>query len=126
MVTKSKYKNPGLLNIYKLFLGLAILENILASWYLFSIPSKTRSGFLAGFSRQRIGAGFAILFVIGVYLFLLYDAFRSRKFLKFLTSRLEIILNVDVYHILIRSSLITIVVSSLVSILSYLFPDFLH
>ena len=126
MVTKSKYKNPGLLNIYKLFLGLAILENILASWYLFSIPSKTRSVFLAGFSRQRIGAGFAILFVIGVYLFLLYDAFRSRKFLKFLTSRLEIILNVDVYHILIRSSLITIVVSSLVSILSYLFPDFLR
>jgi len=126
MVMKSKNKRPDLLEIYKIFLGLAILEKILATWYLFSIPSKTHNTFLAGFSLQRIGAGCAIFFVIGVDIFLLYDAYRSQKFLKFLTSRLEPILNVDVYHILIRSSLIIIVVSSLASLLSYLSPDFLR
>jgi len=124
METKPKYKRPALLDIYKLFLGLGILENILAGWYLFSIPSKTQNTFLAGFSLQRIGAGGALLLVIGVYFLVLYDAFKSQKFLKFLTSRIEIILNVDVYNILIRSSLIIIVVSSLASILSFLFPGF--
>jgi hypothetical protein len=124
MVMKPKFKESTLLDFYRLFLGLAILENILASWYLFSIPSKALYVFLAGYSLHRIGAGFAIFFVLGVYIFFLYDSFRSRKFLKFLASRLEIILNIDVYHILIRSSLIIIVVSSLASSLSYLFPGF--
>jgi len=124
MGTKSIYKNLTLLNIYRLFLGLGILENILAGWYLFSISSKTKSVFLAGFSLQRIGAGFAIFFVLGVYIIFLYDSFKSRKVLQFLTSRLEIILNVDVWQILIGSVLIFIMSSSLASILSYFFFGF--
>jgi len=124
MASESKYKKPALLDIYKLFLGLAMLENILATWYLFSIPTKPQNVFLAGFSLQRIGAGFAIFFVFGVDIYLLYDAFRSQTFLKFLTSKLEIVINWDIYHIFIRLSLLIITVSSLASILSYLFPGF--
>jgi len=124
MVSESKPKKTALIDIYKSFLGLAMLENILATWYLFSIPTKTKNAFLAGFSLQRIGAGIAIIIVLGVYIFLLYDACRSQTFLKFLTSKLEIILNLDVNHIFIRLSLIIITASSLASILSYLFPGF--
>ncbi len=91
MESKSAYKSPALLAIYKVFLGIGILEAVLAARYLFNIPSKTQAVFLAGFSRQRIGAGGVLLLLSGVYIFLLYDAFRSKKFLKFLTSRLEII-----------------------------------
>ena len=127
MALKPKFKSINLLCFYKLFLGVAILENILATWYLFSIPSKTLDVFLAGYSLQRIGAGFAILLVLGVYIFLLYDSFRSQKFLRFLTSRLKSILKIDVYHILLRSFLIVIMVASLARLLFYLlymFPDF--
>jgi hypothetical protein len=87
MVIKPKLKSTSLLNIYESFLGLGILENILAAWYLFSLPTKTTRVFLAGFSLQRIGAGFVIIIILGVYIFLLYDGFRSRKFLKFITSQ---------------------------------------
>jgi len=124
MVMKLRKQSFGLLDFYKLFLGIAILENILAVWFLFSIPSKTKFIFLAGYSLQRVMAGFVIFLVIGVYIFLLYDAFRAQKFLQFLTYKLDIILNVDVYHIVIRSSLIIIVISSLASVLSFLFPAF--
>jgi len=127
MAVKPKFKSITLLDFYRLFLGLAILENILAVWYLFSIPTKTKNAFLAGFSLQRFGAGFAIFFVLGVYVFLLYDSVRSRKVLKFLTLRLERILKNDVYHILIRSTLIVIMGCSLARLLLYwlyIFPDF--
>ena len=124
MDINSKNKNKFLLNIYRFFLGLAILENILAAWYLFSIPSKTQKVFLAGFSPQRILAGLAIFLLSGVYVFFLYDTFKSQKILKFLTSRLESILKIDICHIIIRSSLIIIMVSSLASSLSYLFLGF--
>ncbi len=69
MVKKLEKKNLALLNIYRFFLCLGILENILATWYLFSIPTKTKIVFLAGFSMQRIGASFAIFFLMGVYFF---------------------------------------------------------
>jgi hypothetical protein len=121
---KSEFKLLTLLDFYRLFLGLGILENILASWYLFSLPSKTRTVFLAGYSLQRIGAGFMIFFVLGIYIFLLYDTCKSQKFLKFLTAKLEIILNIDIYCILIRSSLTIIMIYSLASLLFYLFPNF--
>jgi hypothetical protein len=82
MATKLKFKRVTLLDFYRLFLGLGILENILATWYLFSFRSKTQNVFLAGFSLQRIGAGFAILLVLGVYIFLLTDSIQSQRFLK--------------------------------------------
>jgi len=40
MAVKPKFKSITLTDYYKLFLGFAILENILATWYLFSIPQK--------------------------------------------------------------------------------------
>jgi hypothetical protein len=127
MTVKPKYKSITLLDFYRIFLGIAILENILAAWYLFSLPSKAQKVFLAGFSLQRLGAGFAIFFVLGVYIFLLYDSIRSQKFLKFLSSSLERILKKDVYHILIRSALVIVMVSCLSRLLFYwlyMFPDF--
>ncbi len=122
MTAKPKLKGPALIDVYRFFLCLGILENILASWYLFSLPSKTQTVFLAGFSLQRVGVGFAIFFVLGIYIFLLVDSCRSRKLLKFITSRLEIILNVDVFHILIRSSLAIVLIASFVCLFFYLFP----
>jgi hypothetical protein len=127
MAMKSKLKRLTLLDFYRLFLGLGILENMLAGWYLFSLPSKAQKVFLGGYSLQRIGAGLAICLVLGVYIFLLYDSFRSQKFLKFLTARLESILRNDVYHILIRSVLVTILAASLARLLFYwlyMFPDY--
>jgi hypothetical protein len=124
MTMKSKLKPLILLNCYRLFLGLGILENILAAWYLFSLPSKTQKVFLAGFSLQRIGAGMVICFLSGIYVLFLFDSFKSQKILKFLTTRLESILKVDVYHIFIRLSLIIIMTASLASSLSYLFQGF--
>src|ERR1035437_8946623 len=124
---KQKFNNIPLLVFYKLFLGLGILENILGAWYLFSLPSKAQKVFLFGYSLQRLGAGFAIFFVLGVYIFLLYDSIRSHKFLKFLTSSLERILKKDVYHILIRSALVIVMVSCLSRLLFYwlyMFPGF--
>jgi len=98
MATKPKLKRLTLPDFYRIFLGLGIIENMLAGWYLFSLPSKTQNVFLAGYSLQRIGAGLAICFVLGVYIFLLTDSFRSKKFLKFLTAWLESILKNDVYR----------------------------
>ena len=121
---KSKLRLLTLLNLYRFFLGLEILENILAAWFLFSIPSKTRSVFLAGYSLKRIGAGFVILFVIGIFFFLLYDSLKSQKFLKFFTSKLEIILDVEIYHILIGLSLFIIIIFCLAGLLFFLFPTF--
>ena len=127
MATKSKPKKPTLIDFYRLFLSLGILENILAGWYLFSLPSKTQNVFLASYSLQRIGAGLAIFFVLGVYIFLLTDSIRTQKFLKLLTTKLESILKIDVYHIVIRSALIIIMVCSLARLVLYwlyMFPDF--
>jgi hypothetical protein len=127
MATKLRLKRLTLLDFYRLFLGLGILENILAGWYLFSLRSKTQNVFLAGFSLQRIAAGFAIFLVLGVYVFLLYDSIQSRKFLKFLASRLERILKRGIFEILGRSALIIIMVCSLARLLFYwlyMFPDF--
>ena len=123
MATKLKPKSHTLLDFYRLFLASAIFEGALALWFLFRIHSETRNAFLANFSMQRIGIGFAILLVLGVFIFFIYDSFRSQKFLKFLIPRLETILNVDIFQIFIKSSLIIILISSLVSILFYLFPD---
>ena len=123
MATKSKLKSFTLLDFYRLFLGLAIFEGLLALWFLFKVPSETRNAFLASFSLQRVGMGFSLLLVLGVLIFSLYDSFRPQKLLKFLTSRLESILRVDAYHILIQSCLVILLISSLASILFYLFPD---
>jgi hypothetical protein len=78
---------------------------------------------VANFSLQRIGIGFVFIVVLGGFIYSLYDAFKSQKLLKFLTSRLEIILNIDVNHIIIKSSLILLLISSLASISFYWFPD---
>ena len=121
---KSKLKSLTLLDFYKLFLGLAILEGILALWFLFRIPSEIQNAFVAGFSLQRISIGFAILLVLGVFIFSIYDSFSSKKFLNFLTSRLESILNIDVNHIIIKSSLVLILISSLGCIIFYWIPNF--
>lgn len=119
-----KLKSIHLLDVYKFFLGFSIFAGILALWFLFKVPSETQNAIFASFSMQRIGIGLAILFVLGVFIFSFYDSFRSQKFLNFITSRLELILNQDVYHILIKTSLIVILTSSLASTLFYLLPDF--
>jgi len=59
----------------------------------------------------------------GIYFFAL-RCIQIPKFLNFLMSRLERFLDVEVYHIPIRLSLIIIMVSSLASTLSFLFLGF--
>jgi len=123
MAVKPKFKSVTLLDFYRLFLGLAILEGLLALWFLFRIPSETRNSFLANFSLQRIALGFVFIVVLGVFIYSLYDSFKSQKLLKFLTSRLAIILDYGFNHTLIKTSLILILISSLAGILFYWFPD---
>jgi hypothetical protein len=123
MVVKLKFKIITLLDFYKLFLCLAILEGSLALWWLFRIPSETRNTFLANFSLQRIGLGFVIIVVLGVFIYFLYDSFKSQKLLAFLTSRFAIILDFDINHTLIETALIIILTSSLASLLFFWFPD---
>ena len=124
MATKSKSRPLALLDLYRIFLSLGVIENILAAWYLFSLPSKTQKVFLAGFSLQRLGAGGAVFLVVGIYIFLLVDSFRARRFLKFIVPRLEPLLDNDVYRTILKTSLIVIVVSSLATSLSFLYFEF--
>jgi len=105
MALKEKFKSITQLDIYKLFLGLAIIEGFLALWFLFRVPSETRNSFLANFSMQRIGLGFVFIVVIGAFIYSLYDSFKSQKFLHFLASRLATIFESNVNGILIKSSL---------------------
>ncbi|HVM70987.1 MAG TPA: hypothetical protein VMT91_04455, partial [Anaerolineales bacterium] len=123
MAMKPKIKSITLLDFYRLFLGLAILEGFLALWFFFRIPSETRNAFLVNFSWQRIGIGFVFIVVLGVFLFSFLDSFKSQKFLKFLTSRFAIVLDYDINHTLIKTSLMLILICSLAGILFYWFPD---
>jgi hypothetical protein len=121
---KSKLKSTSLLNLYRIFLGLAIIEGILALWFLFRIPSESRNASLFNFSLQRVGIGFAILLILGIFTLALYDSLSSnKKSLKFITTRLETILGSDISHIIIKTILIIILVSSLASLFFYWFPD---
>jgi hypothetical protein len=120
---KSKPKSLSLLNLYRVFLGLAILEGLLALWFLFKIPSETGSASLFNYSLQRIGMGVVILLVIGLFLLALYDSFSSRRLLHFLIPRLETILGLEISHVIIKSSLSIILASSLASLLFYWFPE---
>jgi len=124
MITmKSKNKPLALLKLYRYFLGFAIIEGVLALWFLFRVPSETRNVTFFNFSLQRFGIGFAILLVLGMFISFFYDSLRSQRLLKFITTRIEAILSFDISHIIIKSSLIIILVSSLASILFYTFPD---
>ncbi|MGD0750965.1 MAG: hypothetical protein ABSA23_06105 [Anaerolineales bacterium] len=123
MALKPKFKSITLLDFYKLFLGLAILEGFLALWWLFRVPSEARNTFLANFSLQRISLGFVIIVVLGVFIFALVDSFKSQKLLAFLNSRLATIFDFEINHTLIKTALIFILTSSLASLLFYWFPD---
>ncbi len=120
---KSRLKSLSLLNLYRVFLSLAIIEGVLALWYLFRIPSETQSASLFNYSLQRLGMGFAILIVLGFLVFALYDSLSSKKLLKFLTARVVSILEHDLSHIILKASLIIILASSLTSLFFYWFPD---
>jgi hypothetical protein len=113
MAIKSKLKRLTLLDFYKLFLGLAILEGVLASWFVFRVPSKAGSAFLAGYSRLRIGIGAAAVFVLAVLILLLLDSFFSRRFPKFLASWPASILSKDVNRTIIKTSLAFVFIISL-------------
>lgn len=116
-------KHLSLMDLYRCFLGLAIIEGMLAFWFLYRVPSETQSGFLFGFSLPRIILGIAILFIIGLFLLLLFDSLKSQKTLKSLQNKLQYIVRNEIYLVPIKSLLIIILVSSLASILFYLFPD---
>jgi hypothetical protein len=120
---RSKLRLFSLLNLYRVFLGLAVLEGVLALWFLFRIPSETRNASLFNYSLQRLGMGFVILLLLGIFIFFLFDSLGSGKFLHFLTARLDTVLGLDISHVIIKTSLIIILVSSLASLLFYLFPD---
>jgi hypothetical protein len=119
---RSKLKSLSLLKLYRVFLSLAILEGVLALWFLFRIPSETQDASLFNYSLQRLGMGFAILLVLGILVFALYDSLRSKKLLKSLTARLEIILGHAIAHIIFKTSISLLLVSSLASLLFYWFP----
>jgi hypothetical protein len=120
---KSKPRSISLLILYRIFLGLAILEGLLALWFLFRIPSETGSASLFNYSVQRIGMGVVILLVIGSFLLALYDSLSSKRLLHFLIPKLETILGLNSYHIIIKTSLSIILASSLASLLFYWFPE---
>jgi hypothetical protein len=126
MARKLKLKLPALFDFYRLFLGLAIFEGLLALWFLFRIPSEAGSAILAGYSLQRIGSGLTILFILVIFIFLLLDSFLSKKLLKFLASRLEPILEMDASRTIIKSFLIIVLSTSLIIILFFLFPSLLQ
>ena len=72
MTANSQRKVFSLTNLYRLFLGMGVIENSLICWYLFSLPTKTERAFLIGYSLKRLSAGSAILLGIGLYIFLFY------------------------------------------------------
>lgn len=120
---ESKPKSFSLLNLYRIFLGLAILEGLLALWFLFRIPSETGSASLLNYSLQRIGMGVVILLGMGFFSLALYDSLGSKRMLHFLIPRLETILGLNISHVIIKSSLSILLASSLASLLFYLFPE---
>ncbi len=124
MTANSQRKVFSLTNLYRLFLGMGVIENSLICWYLLSLPTKTERAFLIGYSLKHLSAGSAILLGIGLYIFLFYDSFKSCKFLKILTARLQGIIKNDTVHFIIRISLIITSVSSLLSLVFCFLPEF--
>ncbi len=122
MALKVKFKSIPYLDYCRLFLGLAILEGFLALGFLFRVPSEGRNTFIANFSLQRIGLGFVIIIILGVFIYSLYDCFKPRKIFAFLTSRLATLLDFEINHVLIKTFLTLILTSSLASLLYYWFP----
>jgi len=122
MAMKAKPRSLTLLNLYQSFLGLAVLEGILALWFLFRVPSETRNSSLFNYSLQRFGLGLVIFLTLGIFIALLADSLGSQKVLKFLTAWIEKILGVDISHIIIKTSLTIILVTSLASLLFFTFP----
>ena len=120
---RSKPRSLSLLDLYRVFLGLAVLEGFLALWSLFRIPSESHNASLFNYSLQRVGIGFAILLLLVILIFFLYDSLGPKKLLKFLTAKIDTILAVDVSHVILKTSFVIILVSSLASLLFYLFPD---
>jgi hypothetical protein len=113
MAWKPASKSIPLIGFYRLFLGLAILEGILASWFVFRVPSKAGSGFLAGYSRLRVGTGAAALFILAVLIFLLADTFLSQRFPKFLAAWPASILGNDFNRTVIKIFLAVVLIISL-------------
>ena len=122
MAEKPKPKLTALLDLYRIFLGLAIFEGFFALWSLVRVPSDKGSAIFAGLSLQRITVLFTILLVFGLFVFSLFDSFRSQKFLKFLASRLDKILDFEIYQVFIKSFFLLLLLSSLATLLLYLFP----
>jgi hypothetical protein len=123
MSIRSKLKRLTLLDFYRLFLGLAILEGCLVSWLVFRVPSDAGSAFLAGYSRLRIGIGAAVVFVLAVLIFLLLDSFLSQRFPKFLASWPASILRKDVNRTIIKTSLVIVLIFSLLLVQEFNFSN---
>ncbi len=124
MATKLRFKSINLLDYYRLFLGLAILEGCLVSWFIFRVPSKTGFAFLAGYSRLRIGIGAAALVALAVLILLLLDSFLSQLFPKFLATWPGSILSKDVNRTIIKVSLAIVCIFSLVLAEELNIPNF--
>ena len=122
MTIKPKSKSLTLFRLYQVFLGLAILEGILALWFLFLVPSETRNSSIFNYSLQRFGTGLVIFLILVIFMAILADSLGSQKFLKFITARIERILEIDISHCIIKTTLSIILVSSLASLLFYTFP----
>jgi hypothetical protein len=110
------------LNLYRIFLALAILEGLLALGFLFRIPSESGHSFLLAFSLARLGMGLAVLFIVGIFIAFLVDSLGSQKLLKLLAAGAERVLAVDISHVIIKTVLAMFLAASLASLLFYAFP----
>ncbi|HEX7555705.1 MAG TPA: hypothetical protein VF338_03700 [Leptolinea sp.] len=101
---------------------MAIIEGLFVFRSLIKIRSDAGSGLIAGFSLQRVGILCVIVLALGIFSYFLYDSFRPQKFLKLLVSKLETRLDFEIYHVLIKSFLGLLIISSLAFILFFLVP----
>jgi hypothetical protein len=122
-IMKSKPRRFSLLDLYRVFLGFAIIEGALALWFFLRIRYSTKQFLIFNHSLQHLIIGAAILLAVGIFVFLLVDSLSSRKVLKNLELRIETLLRIDISHPILKTSLIVIVLICGIASLSPIFND---
>jgi hypothetical protein len=122
-IMKSKPRRFSLLDLYRVFLGFAIIEGALVLWFFLRIRYSTKQFLIFNHSLQHLIIGAAILLAVGIFVFFLVDSLSSQKVLKNLEVRIETLLRIDISHPILKTSLIVIVlICGIASLFFYPLP----
>jgi hypothetical protein len=112
--------------VFQVFLGLIVLEGILANVFYFRSPSESQNAFLWGYSLQRLAIGALSIFLFVIFTATLILSFTSRELLKRWLQKLINSFNSPARRIIILLPLAIILALDLGINLVYAFPVLLR